>query len=258
MNVVEANVCVKVRCQPREYQCHFKATLRALLFCGFSAAAFAQCVYTLNPSTPFIDATAQNVVVQVTASSQTCVWTPAGNGFATISGAAGDTGNGSVTYAVTANPTATFTDRSGSLGIAGSTIKLTQRGTVAAFSDVFPADFDFNGANVLSHTGGTSGCAVAPTGLPLYCPNANVTRGEMAVFLVRMVTSGGNSANAANANNFTYSTTAYFTDVLPGPVNLPNGSPNPNYSSFSSTSRNCAIWAFRREPPPPCSAPTTT
>ena len=145
----------------RDISAFSKAVLRALLFCTFSAAAFAQCVYTLNPAAPFIDATAQNVVVQVTASAQTCAWTAAGNGFATISGATGATGNGSVTYAVTANPTATFTDRSVSLGIAGSTILLTQRGTVAAFSDVFPADFDFNGANVLSHTGVTAGCALA-------------------------------------------------------------------------------------------------
>ena len=204
----------------------------------FSVAAFAQCTYTVTApnsfgGTLYVDASQQTLTIQITASSQSCQWTAASNGFATLSGASSGTGNGSVSYSIAANPTTTYTDRTVTLQIAGLAVPLIQRGTTTTFSDVNPPDYDFNGANVLSKTGVTAGCAAAvPPNLPQYCPNANVTRGEMAAFLVRMVNSGGSADNAANVNNFLYSTTPYFTDVLAGPVNLADGSPNPNYSRF--------------------------
>ena len=50
----------------------------------------------------------------------------------------------------------------------------------------------------------TSGCSSNPLS---YCPNADVTRGQMAVFIVRSV---------MGSDNFTYSASPYFTDVPPG------------------------------------------
>lgn len=205
-----------------------------------SAGLFAQCTFTVtapyfSAGTIYVDASSQTLTVQVTASVSTCAWNASGNSFATISGSNSATGNGSVAFTITQNPSTTFADRSTTLTIAGQSVPLIQRGTAAAFSDVFPPDFDFNGANILTQTGVTAGCAAAnppSQPLPLYCPNENVTRGQMAAFLVRMINSDSNPANASQVNNFQYSTTPYFTDVVAGPVNLPDGSVNPNYSQF--------------------------
>jgi S-layer homology domain len=205
-----------------------------------SAGLFGQCTFTvtapyLSGGTLYVDASSQTLTVLVTASSSACPWTASGNSFAALSGQGSANGNGTVAFSIAQNPTTTYADRSTTLTVAGQSVPLIQRGTVAAFSDVFPSDFYFNGANILTLTGVTAGCAVAnppAQPLPLYCPLENVTRAQMAAFLVRMITSDSNPANASQVNNFQYSTTPYFTDAVGGPMNLPDGSPNPNYSQF--------------------------
>ncbi len=52
----------------------------------------------------------------------------------------------------------------------------------------------------------TSGCLASPLE---YCPSLNVTRGQMAVFIIRSI---------YGSNNFTYSPTPYFTDATPSAV----------------------------------------
>ncbi len=59
----------------------------------------------------------------------------------------------------------------------------------------------------------TSGCSNLPFD---YCPGDSVTRGQMAVFIVRSI---------LGTNDFTYTTTPYFTDVTSDPT-------DPNYSQF--------------------------
>jgi RHS repeat-associated protein len=181
--------------------------LRLGLMVGVTAAAsYAQCTFTVNPTPVYADSTAQTVVVQVTASAQTCGWSAAGNGFATVSGTTGTgTGNGSVSYNLTANTTGA--DRTAPLAIAGNTVNLTQRFTAQVFSDVDlgPSSPYFDGANLLRTNDITAGCQASPL---LYCPDQNVTRGQMAIFIVRTVLGGG-----ATVDNFTYSATPYFTDV---------------------------------------------
>ena len=70
-------------------------------------------------------------------------------------------------------------------------------------ADVGPSDFFFDAVNLMRQYGITSGCAVAP---PMYCPGDNVTRAQMAIFIVR---------SAMGGDNFAYSPTPYFGDVAP-------------------------------------------
>jgi hypothetical protein len=73
----------------------------------------------------------------------------------------------------------------------------------AYFSDVATTDFDYTAANLLYAKGITSGCSGNPLS---YCPDRTLTRGEMAVLLIRAV--GGDPT--------TFSPTPYFADVPPG------------------------------------------
>ena len=72
---------------------------------------------------------------------------------------------------------------------------------LAAFTDVNPADLLLPAINLLRQFGITTGCGNAP---PLYCPAANVTRGQMAVFVVRAIRGG---------DSFPYTAEPYFSDV---------------------------------------------
>jgi RHS repeat-associated protein len=187
-----------------------------ILLSLLSGAAFAQCTFTVSSggnayvdSSGAVDLAGDPLVIQVTASAQTCAWTAdATDGFATISGANSGTGNGSVTYTIPANPSSTAA-RTTTLNVAGNAITLKQNATLTTFQDVLPNDprerFYFDGINFLAAkkiTGGTS------TNPPLYSPAQNVTRGQMAVFIISTIFN-------ASGNNFTYSTTPYFSDVLP-------------------------------------------
>src|SRR5262249_42709429 len=53
---------------------------------------------------------------------------------------------------------------------------------VSTFSDVPPDHPFFSFIEAIARAGITSGCSTSP---PLYCPDAGVTRGQMAVFLLK-------------------------------------------------------------------------
>src|SRR5215469_4302394 len=106
-----------------------------VLRCGmlaalFTTAAFGACTFTVTPpsqaanavlvdSLGFLDLAKDPLVIQITASGQTCAWTAdASDGFATVSGSNSGTGNGSLTYTVAANTTGVA--RSTTLNIAGN------------------------------------------------------------------------------------------------------------------------------------------
>jgi len=78
---------------------------------------------------------------------------------------------------------------------------LTQRATANTFADVLPDYTFFDAINLLRGRSITDGCAGAPL---RFCPNDNITRGQMAVFIVRSIMGG---------DNFTYSPTPYFSDT---------------------------------------------
>jgi sugar lactone lactonase YvrE len=71
-----------------------------------------------------------------------------------------------------------------------------------AFTADVPSDaFYFDAVNLLSLHNITSGCAVDQ-----FCPDDNVTRAQMAIFIVRSI---------MGTDDFTYTQTPYFTDVTP-------------------------------------------
>lgn len=69
------------------------------------------------------------------------------------------------------------------------------------FADVDPTDAFLPAIDLLRESTITSGCQATPPG---YCPNDNITLGQMAVFIVRSV---------MGSDNFTYTSTPYFNDV---------------------------------------------
>ena len=69
------------------------------------------------------------------------------------------------------------------------------------FTDVSAADAFLSAIDLMREYSITSGCSTTP---PTYCPNDNITRAQMAVFVVRSITGG---------DTFTYNTSPYFTDV---------------------------------------------
>jgi RHS repeat-associated protein len=180
-----------------------------------SMAAFGQCTFTVGSgANAYVDArgavdlAGDPLVIQITASAQTCVWTAdATDGFATVTGPTSGTGNGSVTYSIPANPSPTVA-RTTTLNVGGNAITLKQNATVTTFQDVLPNDprerFYFDGINFLAQKKIAAGTSTNP---PLYSPAQNVTRGQMAVFIIATIYNG--------SSGFTYSTTPYFTDVLP-------------------------------------------
>ena len=86
-------------------------------------------------------------------------------------------------------------------GGASDTSAEDQTIVVGALTDTVPSDYFFTAVNLLREYGITGGCSASP---PQYCPNDNVTRAQMAFFIVRTIAGG---------DNFTFSPTPYFTDV---------------------------------------------
>ena len=194
-----------------------KALRCGLLSVLLSAAAFGQCSFTLSPganvyvdANGYIDLSNDPLVIQVTASSQTCAWTvDSSDGFATVASSTGNPGNGSVTYSIPANHTGA--SQTTTLHIAGKTLTLKQDATVTRFADVLPNGPEhnyFDGINLLAQEGITAGVGTNSLGQPLYGPAQNVTRGEMAVFIIATIFNG-----TTPKDTFSYSPTPYFTDV---------------------------------------------
>jgi S-layer homology domain/Putative binding domain, N-terminal len=92
-----------------------------------------------------------------------------------INNAGPGTGNGSVTYTVTANSAST--NRIGTITIANQTFTVYQG---ASFADVPPSHIFYDLIGKLSAHGITTGC-----GGGNYCPDDPVTREQMAAFIIR-------------------------------------------------------------------------
>ena len=75
------------------------------------------------------------------------------------------------------------------------------------FSDVSSSNWAYNYINNIYNAGVTRGCAQDDPNTPgnerMYCPDSTVTRGQMAAFIIR----------SKYGENFTYTTTPYFSDV---------------------------------------------
>ncbi len=75
-----------------------------------------------------------------------------------------------------------------------------------AFDDIASSSVYFNFVQHIHDLGITAGCSTSP---PDYCPNSNITQGQMAVFVITAW------MMANNLSTFTYTQTPYFTDVQP-------------------------------------------
>jgi hypothetical protein len=94
-------------------------------------------------------------------------------------------------------------ERKAELLIAAQKITVVQRATPKVFEDVRPADASFDAVNSLFRRSITAGCSSTP---PRFCPNDTITRGQLAIFLSRLLTGG---------DHFSAPDKPYFKDVPP-------------------------------------------
>jgi sugar lactone lactonase YvrE len=143
------------------------------------------------------DSAAQTLTSTLTAAGS-CQWA-ASNLPSWITSASAGAGSGVLSLTLQANTTGA--DRSATITVNGLSVAVSQRFTAELFQDVAPLEYYFDAVNLFKATMITSGCSVTE-----YCPTLNVTRAQMAVFIVRAVIGG---------DDFSYSQTPHFTDVQP-------------------------------------------
>jgi sugar lactone lactonase YvrE len=116
----------------------------------------------------------------------------------------GTIADGVISFSFTANTT--NSDRVAHINVLGQQITVTQTFTTPQFSDVPLSATYFDAANLMFEAGVTTGCVQSgdPT-TRQFCPDEDVTRQEMAAFIVRAVTGTVTPA--------IYSPTPYFQDV---------------------------------------------
>jgi hypothetical protein len=133
-------------------------------------------VPTVSRSSESYPAMAATDSVSVTAAAG-CSWTASSDspGFISITSGSSGSGPGTVSFSITENTTAS--PRSGTITIAGQTFTVLQG---AAFADVPQGHPFYTVIGKMSARGITQGC-----GQNLYCPDDPVTRGQMAVFIIR-------------------------------------------------------------------------
>jgi sugar lactone lactonase YvrE len=128
-----------------------------------------------------------------------CSWTAStGDPWITFTGSTSGKGSGTVNYTVAAN--ATGSGWTGTIGIGGKqgSQAFTIRQAAGIFSDVVSTSAFGPYIYSIYKEGITKGC-----GTGLYCPTSNVTRGEMAAFIIRSI----------YREDFSHTTTAHFIDV---------------------------------------------
>lgn len=168
----------------------------------FGSSTTPQCSYALSNQSFDVPAAASSVTVTVTAPFS-CPWTATlptdWIAFASPSAASGSS---NISFNVQANtlPVA----RVGSAVVAGHRVVFVQApagNPAAPFSDVPVNHPFFTFISLMKLNGITQGC----TGTT-YCPDDLITRGQMAVFLVRAV---------LGSDSFSHPSTPYFSDVQP-------------------------------------------
>jgi len=152
------------------------------------------CICTLSPGSYGFSPSAGTGSITVTASSSSCTWTArSSDSWITIGSTNTGIGSGTVSYSVEANSTGNHREGTITLG--------TQTFTIRQAKSTFADDPNnvFTPYIYAIYTEGiTVGC-----GSGLYCPSNNVTRGQMAAFIIR----------AKYGETFNYTATPYFSDV---------------------------------------------
>ncbi len=157
-----------------------------------------QCTYTISSSPQTFSSSAGTGIVRITPSSTDCYagWNLASDsswlkftytctsGICT-SNTANGIGEGTASFRVDANSSST--QRTGTISLSGgNSVTITQSAMGSctqcgiSFSDVPTTSFAYNNILAIGCAGVTRGC-----GTNQYCPYDNVTRGQMAAFIIR-------------------------------------------------------------------------
>jgi hypothetical protein len=163
------------------------------------------CVTGITSQPIAFDATGGSQTLNITTTGPSCAWTVSASATWIQLSAYSGTGSATITAAIV--PNTTGADLSGTITVVDGAYQnqlasVTQTFTVQTFSDVPLTAYFFDAVNLMAAKNITSGCAP-----DMFCPWDDVTRAEMAIFIVRTVMGG---------DSFTYTQTPYFTDVLPG------------------------------------------
>jgi hypothetical protein len=162
------------------------------------------CSFNVNPNVIAFDNRGGVQQVSITASSSNCTWTASSPvPWVTVTPTVGVANQTPLTVIVQANTSGA--ELTTTITIAGQAVPVTSWSTQTVFQDVPPTNAFFDAINLFYQKGITTGCSASPMD---FCPTADVTRAEMAVFIVRAVYGG---------DNFTLNqSTPYFIDVPEG------------------------------------------
>lgn len=144
----------------------------------FTVNQASGCTFSLGATHQSFPASASTGNTVSVTSATGCAWTAAvttGSSFITITSGASGAGNGTVTYSVAVNTSASI--RSGTMTIGGQAFTVYQG---IQFADVPVGAQFYTEIGKLSARGVTLGC-----GAGNYCPNGPVLRQEMAAFIIR-------------------------------------------------------------------------
>lgn len=162
------------------------------------------CSFNVNPNVIAFDNQGGVQQVSISASSPNCTWTASSPvPWVTVTPSVGVANQTPLTVIV--QPNTSGAELTTTITIAGQSVPVTSWSTETVFQDVPPSNAFFDAINLFYQKGITSGCSANPLD---FCPTADVTRAEMAVFIVRAVYGG---------DNFTLNqSTPYFIDVPEG------------------------------------------
>ncbi len=162
------------------------------------------CVYSL-PTNIVVPADGPLLYsIPISTNLNSCGWDASSDsGWLALSNGSSN-GSGELNYTVILNNTGA--NRTANVTVGGQTASVTQDFTTSQFADVTPCASYFNAANLMFQAGVTTGCVQGSTAATRsFCPNDNVTREEMAAFIVRAAT--GTTTPAI------YNPVPYFSDV---------------------------------------------
>ncbi len=176
---------------------------------SFTTLAPSDCISALVPGTRSFASSGGSTEVTVAVGTG-CAWTASTNspGWISFNGGSGN-GNGTFTLIGAANTTGQA--QLGTVTVAGQSFKVMEAGSTLLFTDVPVGSQFFDYISLMYASGITAGCSTSPF---TYCPSNNVTREQMAVFMVV-------SLDLALGDALSYPQTPYFSDVPSTSVYFP-------------------------------------
>lgn len=160
------------------------------------------CAVTVSPNPLYVNSVGGALPLTVTPVGASCSYAISTDqpGFVHPGSSSG---SGAGTITVTVDPNTTGADRTANLFVGTTTVPITDYFTTQVFLDVPPGSFAFDAINLMYQYGVTMGCASG-----YFCPTDNVTRAQMAVFIVTGIYGGPNFPAPSQ--------TPYFADVPQG------------------------------------------